>query len=281
MAEHGRLRRRETSFVAEDGARLHRRSWLPDAPHRQLLLVHGYAEHCGRYEEIARWFGHRGFAVHAYDHRGHGRSEGRRAHVENFDEFVDDLAAMVRDCQAQHAELPFHLVGHSMGGLVTAAYLARGEEGIESAALSASALAIGEGISSLRITAARLLRRLAPTFAIGSGLDPEGLSRDAAVVKAYLEDPLIVGNVTASMAYELLEAVPRTAAAAPDVRVPVLVMHGEADPICPPEGSIAFAERVAQSRLKLYPNLRHEIFNEPEREHVFQDVLEWLEGERP
>jgi alpha-beta hydrolase superfamily lysophospholipase len=167
-----------------------------------------------------------------------------------------------------------------MGGLVTLAYLVDRRPPIHSAVTSGAGLVLGRGISRLRVGAARILRRLLPRFSLASGLDPNGLSRDPAVVKSYLEDPLVSRSMTTSLAVELLSAVSETAARAAEVAVPLLMLHGEEDPLCPADGSRAFFDEVAVagSDLRLYPRLRHEIFNEPERERVYLDILDWLEG---
>jgi alpha-beta hydrolase superfamily lysophospholipase len=242
--------------------------------------VHGYAEHSGRYEGFGSWFAARRFAVHAYDHRGHGRSRGRRCHVRVFGEYLDDLDRFLESLRREHSRVPITLVGHSMGGLVTVAYLVDRRPVIHSAVTSGAGLAVGRDISRLRVGAARILRYLLPRFPLGSGLDPSGLSRDPEVVKDYLEDPLVSRSMTASLAAELLGAVPRTASRAVEVAVPLLMLHGEEDPLCPANGSRAFFDGVAitGSDLRIYPKLRHEIFNEPERERVYLDILEWLEG---
>jgi alpha-beta hydrolase superfamily lysophospholipase len=132
----------------------------------------------------------------------------------------------------------------------------------------------------VRIFAARTLRRLAPRLRLQSGLDPGGLSRDPEVVRRYVEDPLVHRTMTTSLATELLRAVQRTSAASERAAVPWLLLHGEADPICPVTGSrTAHARlRAPGSALRTYPGLRHEILNEPEREQVFEDVRAWVEG---
>jgi alpha-beta hydrolase superfamily lysophospholipase len=240
--------------------------------------VHGYAEHSGRYEEMAAWLAARGAAVHAYDQRGHGRSGGPRCHVGRFDEFLDDLAAVLAAVRAQHPELPVTLVGHSMGGLITLAFLTERKPPIANAVTSGAALSLG-AVSPARVALARALRRVLPRLALGSGLDPQGLSRDPDVVRRYLEDPLVDRTMTASLGAELLAAAPRTAARAGQVAVPLLMLHGATDPLCAAEGSRRFHAGLtaAGSALRIYPELRHEIFNEPEREAVWQDLWTWLE----
>ena len=277
------VRRVESHLEGTRGNLIFRRAWLPADPERVLVVVHGYAEHSGRYDHFGAWFAERGCAVHGFDHVGHGRSSGPRAHVGEFSDFLDDLQQVLDRVRGEHAGIPVTLVGHSMGGLVTAGFLVERRPAISSAVLSAAALELGPGVSRARILTARALRRLMPRLSMGSGLDAQGLSRDPQVVRAYLEDPLVFRTMTASLAAVLLEAIPDTAARASEVRVPLLVLHGEDDPMCPAEGSRRFFADVdvPGSDLRVYPKLKHEIFNEPEQERVFQDLLDWLGREEP
>jgi alpha-beta hydrolase superfamily lysophospholipase len=268
----------ESALATSGGRTLFRRSWLPVRSENLLLLIHGFAEHSGRYEHLGAWFAAHGCVVHAYDHQGHGRSDGVRAHVRCFDDFLDDLDQMLAAVRAEHPGLPVQLVGHSMGGLILIAFLCERAPEVAGAVSSGAALALSENLSRGRMLAARVLRRLAPRLGLGSGLDPEGLSRDPEVVRAYLEDPLVFRHMTTSLAAELLGAVERTARSAAKVRVPLLMLHGEEDPICPVAGTRRFFAglSVEPRRLQVYPGLRHEIFNEPEQLRVFEDVLAWV-----
>jgi alpha-beta hydrolase superfamily lysophospholipase len=268
----------ESPLQAPSGRVLFRRAWLPASPEHVLLLVHGYAEHSGRYEHLGAWFASRGCAVHAYDHQGHGRSEGRRGHVGRFGDLLDDLEAMLAAVRAEHPALRPQLIGHSMGGLVVAALLCERAPEVAGAVTSGAALAISDEFSRPRRLVARALRRVAPRLRLASGLDAQGLSVDSEVVRAYLDDPLVFRHMTTSLAVELLDAVERTARAASRVHVPLLVLHGEDDPICPVQGSRRFFEElvVEPRRLITYPGLRHEIFNEPAQARIFEDVLAWV-----
>jgi alpha-beta hydrolase superfamily lysophospholipase len=165
-----------------------------------------------------------------------------------------------------------------MGGLIVAAALCERAPSLAGAVTSGAALAVSDGLSRSRMLAARVLRRVAPRLALAAGLDPQGLSTDSEVVRAYVEDPLVFRTMTTSLAVELMNAVDRTARSAHQVRVPMLMLHGEDDPICPVAGTRAFHETlgVEPRRLQTYPGLRHEIFNEPAQERVFEDVLAWL-----
>ncbi len=278
------VRRTECHFEAPDGTLLFRRGWLPAVARRVLVVVHGLAEHSGRYEAFGAWFACRGAAVHAYDQRGHGRSAGRRVHVERFAQLVDDLGAFLERVRSEHAGLPATVVGHSLGGLVVAALLVRRPPGLAGAVLCAPALPSGRSVPLGRRLWLQLLGRLAPRLRLGIGIDAQDLSRDPAVVRGYLEDPLVERRLSARLAAEILAARAGLASAGPEFEAPLLLLHGEADRICPSEASQAFQARCgdAVATLRLYPELRHEPFNEPEREQVFEDVRDWLEGlQRP
>jgi acylglycerol lipase len=276
--EHSTLRRSESHFEGAGGRRLLRRAWLPEHPSLAIVLVHGFAEHSGRYEHVGAWFAARGGAVHAYDHRGHGRSSGPRCHVQRFEDLLDDLEVLLDRVREEHPEIPIFLIGHSMGGLVVSTLACEREPRVDGIVTSGAALALGQGISRGRILAARALRWIAPRLSIDAGLPAEGLSTDPEVVRAYLDDPLVERKTTTALAAEMLTAVRRTARHAGSVRVPMLLLHGEEDPLCPVEGSAAFARGAPDATFRSYPGMRHEIFNEPDHEVVLGDVWSWIQA---
>jgi alpha-beta hydrolase superfamily lysophospholipase len=277
-SERTEIRRTESHLPGSTGDLLFRRSWLPKTPERIIILVHGYGEHSGRYEHTASDLARAGFEVHAYDQKGHGRSGGTRCHVRRFDHLLDDLEGFVAAVRTERPPLPVAVVGHSMGGLVVAAYASQRNPNVAGVVTSAPALSMPEDLSRARVIAARGLKWLAPRLSIASQLDPEALSRDPEVVHAYLEDPLVQRKITVSLASEMLSAMKRTATAASAVKVPMLLLHGEDDHICPVAGSRNFFEQleVTQRELHTYPGLRHEIFNEPERATVLGDLIGWI-----
>jgi alpha-beta hydrolase superfamily lysophospholipase len=284
------LRRSESSFRTRTGHWLYQRSWLPTPvasgaagsgeAERALLLVHGLAEHSGRYERVASWFAARGCAVHAYDQRGHGRSEGERCYVGRFDEYLDDLEQVLARVRAVHPDLPLFLLGHSMGGLVVSAFLAERKPAVSGAVATGAALSLSPLLSGLRLAAARAASLFAPRLRVPVGLDANGLSRDPEVVRAYQADPYVERRVSLSLAVEIASAARRTLASGQRVGVPLLLLHGEADPICEPTGSAQLHATVGTpgSRFRSYANLRHEILNEPEAPAVMQEILEWLQA---
>ena len=254
---------------------LFRRGWMPERARAAVLIVHGFAEHSGRYERVGQWLAERGYSVHAYDHRGHGRSAGRRCHVQRFDEYLDDLAIVLEQVRADSPGAPLFLVGHSMGGLVVATFARERSPSISGVVLSGAALAVPEENSRIRI--ARLIRAVLPRLRLSAGLDPAGLCTDPRVVEAYLADPLVERHMTASLAAELLATVERTGPGGADVEVPLLVLHGGDDPICSPAGSEQFAAAAPAGRFICYPGLRHEIFNEPSYREVLADMAAFFE----
>ena len=271
------IRRTEAHFEAAGGRRLFGRQWEPRDPERSLVLVHGYAEHSGRYEHVGAWFAARGSTVHAYDHPGHGLSDGPRCHIRRFGDFLDDLDAVVERVRQGAPDRPLHVVGHSMGGLISCAWARERSPEVASLVVSAPALDTPNRPSPVLLTALNALRWVAPRASIASDLDPQGLSRDPEVVKAYLADPLVHLRMTLSLAAELFAAMRRTAPGGAAVSLPLLMLHGADDPICSPAASEVFARAVPGSRYRSYPALRHEIFNEPERETVFEDVQRFLQ----
>jgi alpha-beta hydrolase superfamily lysophospholipase len=270
------VRRFESYFSGEAGRMLFRRSWAPPAPRRLAVLVHGYGEHSGRYDHVGAWFAARGCAVHAFDQRGHGRSDGVRCHVRRFADFLDDLEQVLDRVRVEHPELPCFLVGHSMGGLAVVAYALERQPDLAGLVTSGAALSVGARFSALRILGLRLLRTFAPRLSLASGLEPEGLSTNPEVVRAYCADPLVQTRMTLSFAVAFFDAARRSALRGAQISLPLLALHGRDDPICPSWTSEAFAKAVPRGRFRIYDGMRHEIFNEPGSEAVFQDVLSWM-----
>jgi alpha-beta hydrolase superfamily lysophospholipase len=254
------------------------RHWQPETPRAVILLAHGLGEHSGRYEDFARFFGERHIAVLAPDHVGHGRSPGRRAHVRRFSEFFGPLDVLREQIRKTYPGLPVFLVGHSMGGLIAARYLLSRRDGFAGAVLSAAALEVPEPPSTAAIWVNRLISLVWPSLGVMQ-LDASGISRDPAVVAAYRADPLVhTGKFSARLVTELFAAMQDVAERRGDIRLPLLVLHGEADSMTAPSGSTQFAAGVGSEdvTLKGYPGLYHEIFNEPERLEVLGDVHRWL-----
>jgi alpha-beta hydrolase superfamily lysophospholipase len=259
--------------------RIEWQAWLPEEPRAVVVIAHGAGEHSGRYEHVARRLVDAGYAVYALDHRGHGRSQGRRALVDRLDNAVADVRGLLGVARAAHPGLGIFLLGHSMGGAIALAFAIRHQDELSGLALSGPVAALEAASPALRL-AARALSVLTPglgVFAVDSSL----VSRDPEVVRAYREDPLVFhGKLPARTVAELAAAVERFPAQVPGIRIPLLVMHGTADALAPVAGGTMVHERAgsADRTLHLYEGLYHEILNEPEQERVLSDLVAWLDA---
>jgi acylglycerol lipase len=269
----------EGTFQGVRNIAVYYQGWLPDGKVKAVLLVvHGLGEHSGRYRNVVNHFVPLGYAVYGFDHIGHGKSGGMREYVERFEEFTDTLtmySAMVKDWQTGK---PIVLLGHSMGGLIAAHYLLDHQAEFKCAVISAPAVKIGASISPATIALGKVLSVLLPKAGI-MPVDPNGVSRDPEVVKAYASDPLVFhGKTPARLAAELLKAMRRVSAETEKITLPFLTLQGSEDKIVDP-GSAQMLYDQAGSKdktIKIYAGLYHEVFNEPERTRVLKDVETWL-----
>ncbi|APR87897.1 Lysophospholipase [Minicystis rosea] len=265
------------TFVGVHELKLYAQAWRPRAePKAVVVLVHGLKDHSARYAPLAAHLVKEGFAVHAFDLRGHGRSEGMRVGLGAFDDYLEDLDLFLKRVRAREHDKPVLLFGHSMGGAIVTLYTITHKPALAGLALSAPALATD--VSGATIGGTKLIAALAPNAGVFN-LDLHQFSRDPAVVAEGLADPLVYqGAAPAQMARELLGAFDRLKEHLGEVNVPVLAMHGELDKVTPPAGSRALVER-AQSKdktLKLYPGLVHDLLHEPEKEQVIGDLVKWM-----
>ena len=265
------------------GAALHRRifwrSWTPDdTPARAVVvLVHGLGEHSGRYDHVVARLVGEGYAVHTVDHRGHGRSDGPRAFIEDMDDVVADVDTLVDRAVAAEPGVPVFMLGHSMGGLIALRYALAHQERLAGLILSAALAQLDAVPKPLELVGRTLsvIAPRAPLIAIDSAL----VSRDPAVVEAYRSDPLVHhGKVPARTAVQLADTVERFPETVGAITVPTLILYGTADGLCAPAGSVMLGERIgaADKTVTAYEGLFHEILNEPERETVLDDIVGWL-----
>ena len=243
-----------------------------------LLIVHGLGEHSGRYMNVVNHFVPLGYAIYGLDHIGHGKSGGMREFVERFEDFTNTLTIfydMVTDWQEDR---PIFLLGHSMGGAIVSYYLLDHQDDFTGAIISAPAVKVGGSVSQATITMGKVLSRLAPKMGL-LALDVNGISRDPAVVEAYVNDPHVFhGKTPARLAAELLSAMLRITAEAGKIALPFIVVQGAKDTLVDPSGAQMLYDKASSldKTLKIYEELYHEVFNEPERERVLKDVETWL-----
>ena len=273
--------RTERNFDGVGGVPIVYDVWTPNgAPRAVVVLAHGFGEHARRYDHVTQRLGEAGLITYALDHRGHGRSGGKRVLVRDISEFTGDFDTLVGIATREHPNLIRIVLGHSMGGAIVFAYGVERPDNYDLMVLSAPAVAAQDMVPRVVALAAKVLGVLAPGLPVES-LDFTAISRDPEVVNAYNTDPLVYhGKVPAGLGRALLqvgETMPQRASA---LTTPLLVLHGTGDALVPIEGSRRLVQFVgsADVELKEYPELYHEVFNEPEQRHVLDDVVSWLDA---
>ena len=280
-------------FTARDGENLALYDWHPERhghdtcpseAHSRgvVLIVHGLGEHASRHQRVARKLQDWGFAVRAYDQRGHGESGGARGALPTDAALLDDLAEMVDDTRLRFAGLPLILLGHSMGGLVASRFVALKIRPVEALVMSSPALDAGLNVFQKLLLAAML--RLAPNWCLNNGLNARYISHDAGVVKAYFADRLVHRKISPRLGQFIEAGGPATVAAAAQWSTPTLLLYAGADRLVNPAGSRTFVSNAAASAAvkpgmvtaHCFKNLYHEIFNEVDSNAVFEALNCWL-----
>jgi len=275
------MKHTDGNFNGARDASVYWQCWQPDtAPGALLLIAHGAGEHSARYEELASFFTDQGYVVAALDHPGHGNSAGTYGHIERLEDLVETLEIFRCRLRAEYPKLPFFLIGHSMGGLVSCLYLLRQQQDFVGCVLSGPAIKSEIKPPFLQLLLIRFLSMVAPKTRVLQ-LEASGVSRDPAVVEAYINDPLVNHDkMTARMVAELFGGMHRIQAEAKKITLPLLLLHGAEDVMASPEGSRFLYENAGSQdkHIEIFPGVYHEIFNEPEREAIFTDVVEWCDS---
>jgi acylglycerol lipase len=285
------MKRQEGNFKAVRDSTIYYQCWLPDGqPRAVLLVVHGIGEHGGRYMNVVNYLIPRGYAVYAIDHIGHGKSDGAREYVERFEDYIDTLKVFFDMICVAHPgavpsgkwqpNRPIFMLGHSLGGLIGTVYLLDHQAGLAGAIISGPAVKVPDNISPVTVALGKFFSTVMPKFGL-VGLSADGVSRDPAVVQAYVDDPLVfTGKTPARSAAEMLKAMQRVGAQAARITLPILILQGSEDKLVDPRGAQMLYDKVgsADKTYKLYEGLYHEVHNEPEHDRVLGDVGEWLEA---
>lgn len=264
-------------FEADDGAKMFYKIWKPAQIKAVLILVHGFAEHVGRYEHVAKYFADRGLVVGALDQRGHGRSEGKRGHIDKFQQYLDDLKKFVGTMKKEYSGKRCFIFGHSMGGTVSLSYCLKYPEGIDGVIISSAGLKITAQMARLK-PLAKVLSIFLPKVSLSAKIDPDWLSHDKAVGKKYSQDPLIFNCATAKFGAEFIKAIDELQGNAGQLKVPCLIMYAGDDKLVDPHGSEEFFSQLTLKDKKLikYAGFYHELLNEIDKGRVFKDIENWL-----
>lgn len=274
----------ETRYVrvGQAGPRIFMRRWRRIEGERGLIvLVPGFSDHGGRYPHLVRAAIAEGYGLLAMDTRGHGLSEGQRGHVRRFEDYSLDLDRVLRDVDGPRRSAPVALWAHSMGAVIALSYLSAGlgrDRGIGAVVLSAPALRVVVRVPRWKELLARFLNKRAPRIPFQSEIDPDALSRDLEAGRRYLQDPLAHHTCTPRLYTELQREAARLLAAPVDFGLPALFIHGDADRVISCEGTRSYFQRspLLRRELRLYPEARHELHNDPAHPEVFRDAFRFL-----
>ncbi len=275
------MQQKEDFFRGAGNFNLYWKAWLPDGKPKAIILVaHGLGEHINRYTNLVNNVIPRNYAVYGLDHRGHGKSEGPRCYIDRFQIYIDDLKTFADMVCKENPGLKTILLGHSMGGLIATCYAEQHQDELCCLVVSAPLLAPGDSVAPATITMAKILSVLTPRLGVQT-LDSTYLSHDRAVVEAYDRDPLVYrGKITARLGSEMFTTMFRVQQGMPALKIPLLIMQGTGDKLVSPEGAKLLHTRAgsADRTLKMYDGFYHELFNEPDREKVFADLVPWLDS---
>lgn len=278
-------RETETTFEGAGGIRLHAQCWQPEGPDTRAVvaLVHGISEHCRRYGTLVNHLTSAGFAVCSFDQRGHGKSPGKRGHINDWAEYREDVRAFLEHVRKGVPGQRLFLYGHSLGALIVAEYNLHHWHGIGGLIVSGIPLRPTGAAKPHLVFMAKMLSRIWPTLTLPLDVDGSKLSRDAAVARAYETDPLVHHKASAQWGAEALRAIDRVRERAADIRLPILILHGENDQVNDVAGSRELFEKVssADKEILIYPEGAHEPHNDLDRDKVASDVEDWISRHLP
>ena len=269
---------RECWYEGAGGARLYCRSCgTPGTPIAAVISLHGLGDHSGLYPMVGAALAPRGIAVYSPDLRGNGRSPGQRGYIDSWADLREDLHCLVRRTRAELPAVPLFLLGNSLGGLVVLDYASHHPDEVRGVVALAPPLGV-LGVPAPLLALGRVLSRLWPRFSLETGMDLSGLSRDPAVVEEVLADPLFHRRGTARLSTEVTATIARVQRDAAEFPVPLLVVHGGADRMVPPEGSRRFVARAGHRDKALLeiPGAYHALLADLDQERVLATVGDWI-----
>lgn len=264
----------EEKLSAGDDTSLHIYRWVPKQAHSAILISHGWSEHAGRYDQLAKWFAEQGYEVHAYDHRGHGKSDGVRGHVRRWRDYADDMETVRKTISVG----PQYLLGHSMGGMISLLHMLHYPDTFLACALSGPASDVSYDVPRAKVWLSRALSQVWPTLSFSGDVDPDIVCGKQDVVEAYRHDPLNHGKVTARWFSEYLQTIQQVKEACAHFKTPVAIWHGEEDELVAPWVGEELAKRLSKNekQFKVLPGLLHEILYEESWPEIAEDIRGWF-----
>jgi alpha-beta hydrolase superfamily lysophospholipase len=261
-----------------DSTRISAQSWQPDTEARAAVcLIHGLGEHSSRYAHLGAALAQAGYALLTFDHRGHGRSQGPRGHTPSYETLMDDVGRSLEEAAGRFPGRPRFLYGHSMGGNLVLNYALRRRPDLAGVIATGPWLRTAFAPPAWKVKLGRVMNNIWPALAQPSGLETQAISRDPAVVRAYVGDPLVHDRISARLFVSCYEAGLWALEHAAEFSLPLLIMHGGDDRLTSAAASREFAARVpGDCTLKIWESFYHEIHNEPEQRDVFAAIVDWL-----
>jgi len=270
---------------SHDGFELFMQKWIPSQVRRVFVVQHGFGEHSGRYGNLLDALDGTGAAVYAIDSRGHGKTGGKRGHVDQFQNYVDDLADLIQLARKENMNDEVYLLGHSLGGVIALQYATQGtnQGNLSALILSSPGLVIHMDFGKqIKKGLAATLSRIMPAVTLDANLDLKFLSHDQAVIDAYKADPLVHGKISFQMGSNLFHVGSALFKKSEQLTVPLYLFHGESDQIVSSEGSKRLYDCAGSKdkTLKIYPNLFHETMNETlaDKTKVLGDLKAWIDA---
>jgi alpha-beta hydrolase superfamily lysophospholipase len=241
-----------------------------------IILVHGLGDHIQRFTYWADLFKKEGIGFAGLDLPGHGRSDGRRGCIKSYAQIGEMIDILLTSCRKTFPGVPIFLYGHSLGGGIVLDYILHKNPHIKGAIVTSPWLRLSFEPSKIKLAVAAIMKYLLPGLIQPSGLNVNHLSHDESVVEKYKNDPLVHGKISVSLFNAAIDAANYSLAHASELRIPTLLMHGSADMICSPEGSIEFAGKTDKVELKIWDGGYHELHNEPSKDEVFKYIMNWI-----
>lgn len=275
------IQEKTARFEGSDGTSLFYRNYLPEKERFRVVISHGLGEHSGRYGHVVDALCPMGASLWVYDHRGHGRSHGKRGHVNDFDEYVQDLKMLMALARKERTDqLPSLLLGHSMGGLIALSFARQYPQYVDGLVVSSPLLGVPKPPPPVLKAVARIMSVIWPTLSLNNQLDPTFISHDAAEVQAYVRSEWVHSKISARWFTRCMSEIGETGGSPETINAPILMQIAGSDRLVSAPAALAYFDglTVADKTLFNYENLYHEIYNEkrPDRERVLEDLKQWV-----
>lgn len=270
----------ESEFEGIKGLKIYYQAWFPETPKAVIQIVHGFGSHSGRYLNVVNELVPLDYAIYADDHRGHGKSEGKRNYVDSFDQYVEDEKLLYEIIKKQHPNLPIFMLGHSMGSFIAIHFTKKYENLLSGLILSGTGTSPRKDVSRFKKFMAKFISKIIPHMKISTGLDAKFLSHDPKVVIAYEQDPLVhAKKITAKLGYEMLKFFKDIPTIIDNFKLPLLIQCGSEDKLLAGAEVLKDMFTMEDKTVKIYDGLYHEVYNEveEERKRVLKDLSDWLE----